>query len=349
MTKLTQIALAAMLACAASSTVMAQETVQYNPSWYVQPSLSIIDPDGGFGTGENGSGAGLKFGKPLNESWDTQIGYTYARSRGNGMRYQQQTLGADALYMFSRKSFRPFLLVGIGAQRDKLDTPIRQKDGSGAYLSTGLGAQMALGDQWSLQADYRRIHAFNSGSELGLDRSHNNYYTVSLNYAFDKPVVTRAVVRAADPMPAPTPVYVPPPAPPVVVAPPAPRFERVTLSSTELFAFDSAVLKTPQPKLDQIAVALKGSPSTGNVTIYGYADHLGSKKYNLALSGRRAESVKTYLVGQGVEANRLSGVAKGEADPVVVCHDRNRAALITCLEPNRRVVIEEITVERRVN
>ena len=38
----------------------------------------------------------------------------------------------------------------------------------------------------------------------------------------------------------------------------------------------------------------------------------------------------------------------GEADPIVQCSDKNRAALIRCLEPNRRVEVEDITVERRV-
>ena len=38
--------------------------------------------------------------------------------------------------------------------------------------------------------------------------------------------------------------------------------------------------------------------------------------------------------------------ASGKADPVVSCDQRQRAALIECLAPNRRVVVEQITVER---
>ena len=46
-------------------------------------------------------------------------------------------------------------------------------------------------------------------------------------------------------------------------------------------------------------------------------------------------------------ASRLTAVGKGEANPVVQCHDKDRASLIRCLEPNRRVEVEEITVERK--
>jgi OmpA-OmpF porin, OOP family len=50
-----------------------------------------------------------------------------------------------------------------------------------------------------------------------------------------------------------------------------------------------------------------------------------------------------------VDANRLQVVGKGEANPVVQCSDKehkSQAALIKCLEPNRRVEVEQITIER---
>ncbi|HET9578589.1 MAG TPA: OmpA family protein [Usitatibacter sp.] len=135
----------------------------------------------------------------------------------------------------------------------------------------------------------------------------------------------------------------PPPPPPA----PAPRFERHTLSAEELFGFDQATLRGPNAKLDEIAEALKGNPQISRVRITGYTDRLGSDSYNLKLSQRRAEAVKAYLVSKGVAAGRLSAVGKGKADPVVQCNEKDRARLIQCLEPNRRVEVEPITVERR--
>jgi outer membrane protein OmpA-like peptidoglycan-associated protein len=125
------------------------------------------------------------------------------------------------------------------------------------------------------------------------------------------------------------------------------RLDRYTLSATELFEFDKATLKMPQPKLDEIAQAMRRDPQIDDVTITGYTDRIGSDAYNLKLSKQRAEAVKAYLVGKGIESRRLDAVGKGEADPVVQCNDKARAALIKCLEPNRRVEVEQITVEVR--
>ena len=136
------------------------------------------------------------------------------------------------------------------------------------------------------------------------------------------------------------------PAPPP--APAAPRMERYTLSAQELFEFDKAVLRMPQPKLDEIARAMAQDERIDNVMITGYTDRLGSDAYNLALSQRRADAVKKYLVDKGIAPNRLKAIGKGKSNPVVQCNDRDRAQLIRCLEPNRRVEVESITIERRV-
>ncbi len=53
-----------------------------------------------------------------------------------------------------------------------------------------------------------------------------------------------------------------------------------------------------------------------NVVIQGYTDNVGSDDYNQGLSERRADSVKSYLTGQGIGSMRLSTSGKGRSDPV---------------------------------
>lgn len=344
MTKLTTIAFVAAL-CAAG-TAHAQEI---NPSWYIQPSVNSLKPDAGFGVDHRGYGAGLGLGKAIDQNWDVQLGAGYARANTNGQRYQQQLLGANALYLFSRDAFRPFLLAGAGLQRDKVNLAgnLVQSENS-PYLSYGLGFQASLTEQLAFQADVRKVHGFLRNDQFpGLDRNHNRYLSLGLNYAFGKPAPAPAPAPApvvvAAPAPAPEPASAPAP------VPPAPRFEKITLSSTELFAFGSAKLKSPQPKLDEIAAVLKANPSISNVAVNGYTDRIGSAKYNQKLSQQRADAVKTYLTAQGVQAERIVASGKGPANPVAACAKEKGKALIQCLEPNRRVEVEQITVERRVN
>jgi OOP family OmpA-OmpF porin len=164
-------------------------------------------------------------------------------------------------------------------------------------------------------------------------------------YVYPPPYAPR--YYAPPPAPAPRAQPAPPPKEkaPLAAIPPK-RLEKVTLSAKELFAFDRWELEGTIPKLDEIAKALKENPGITSVTITGYTDRLGTDDYNMALSKRRAESVRFYLMRQGVDGSRLNVVAKGEANPVVQCNDKELEKLIQCLEPNRRIEIEPFTVER---
>lgn len=340
------IAFAAALLCNIGTTVAIAQTVpDYNPSWYIAPSVNAMKPDDRFGVDRTGNGLGLRFGKPISENWDVQLGGSTSRSRQNGNTYRQDLLGADALYMFSRKAFRPFVVFGAGAERDRTNiVGSGSKSKTSPYIDAGLGFQYGFTDQLAMQADVRRVHGFLHGNTFGFSRANTNTANLGLIYAFDK---SPEPVRAIAPMPAPVAVA---PAPAPMPAPaPAPRFEKITLSATELFEFNRAELRMPQTKLDEIARALKSDDQNNNVVISGYTDRIGSDSYNMKLSQRRADSVKNYLASQGVPAARLSAVGKGKSNPVVVCTNKKRPALIKCLEPNRRVEVEQITIERRVN
>lgn len=345
-----KITIAMMLAAGfVSADASAQTSDYYDSPWYITPSVMGVRPDRDFGIDKRGPGVGLRLGKPMSRWLDVQMGTTYARVNDDDIdtTYRQTTLGFDGLIMFSRSRFRPFVLLGTGFAYDKLQGPAGFDDGeTGPYASAGLGFQYSFSDRLALQVDARRLHTY--WRDVNPDPSKNTYLNVGLNFTLGHP--------------APAPVARVEPAPQVAAAPaPAPRFEKVTLSTQELFAFNSASLSSgsaapsssessgvPLAKLDQIADVLRNHPEVANVAINGYADRLGSKKYNLELSQKRADAVKDYLVSKGIDANRIVASGKGEADPVTECDNKNRAELIDCLAPNRRVEVEDITVEHRV-
>ncbi|MCD6041840.1 MAG: outer membrane protein [Burkholderiales bacterium] len=155
---------------------------------------------------------------------------------------------------------------------------------------------------------------------------------------------------APPPAPAPAPRAVPPPPPPAPVAvkpepkPEPPKKPAVTnLASTELFEFNKAVL-TPEAraKLDSEVIAkLRDLKDIRYIIVNGHADRLGSTPYNQALSEKRAEAVRAYLVSKGVDAAKVETLGFGKTLPVKSCPDqKDRKGLIECLTPNRRVVVE---------
>lgn len=82
------------------------------------------------------------------------------------------------------------------------------------------------------------------------------------------------------------------------------------------FETDSARLTaSAQDVLDRVAESLNGNPEV-RVRVVGHTDNTGSRPYNIELSRRRAESVRTYLVDQGVAPDRLVAVGMGPDEPV---------------------------------
>lgn len=80
---------------------------------------------------------------------------------------------------------------------------------------------------------------------------------------------------------------------------------------TSSYMLDSSIYKT----LNGVAKILVEYPDT-NLVIDGHTDSTGSDGYNQKLSLERANSVKTYLIGQQVAANRLTARGMGESMPI---------------------------------
>jgi OOP family OmpA-OmpF porin len=133
--------------------------------------------------------------------------------------------------------------------------------------------------------------------------------------------------------PAPVPAPAPPPPPP---PPPQPTSEKVTFAADAFFDFDKAVLKPEaRAKIDDLVSKTSGVALEVVIAV-GHTDSTGNAAYNLALSTRRANAVKDYLVSKGIEKNRVYTEGKGLTQPVADNRTREGRA------KNRRVEIEVV-------
>ena len=91
---------------------------------------------------------------------------------------------------------------------------------------------------------------------------------------------------------------------------------KLTMNSEVSFDFNSASIKPSfHSPLNKIADIMNRYPQT-QIVIAGHTDSVGSEKYNLELSLRRANAVADYLVSQGVSMARLSTEGRGELQPI---------------------------------
>lgn len=82
------------------------------------------------------------------------------------------------------------------------------------------------------------------------------------------------------------------------------------------FDFDKSTLRPEDIAIiDQNAADLKTWGDV-DIEVSGHTDNRGSDKYNMALSLRRAEAVRDYLITKGISADRLTAKGYGESDPI---------------------------------
>lgn len=183
----------------------------------------------------------------------------------------------------------------------------------------GLGANFRISDAvaFTLEGDVNVLDdRFNSKRADNADWQFNALVGIKINLgkSYGR---TEPIYYEPQPTPAPAPAPAPKPEPKPEPKPtPAPVVEKEfpTLPTIH-FDFDSDVVDTEKyaTELNTIVSVLKEFGDT-QVDIIGYTDHRGPNAYNDALSLRRAEAVKNYLVGQGISASRLTTIGKGE-DP----------------------------------
>jgi outer membrane immunogenic protein len=196
--------------------------------------------------------------------------------------------------------------------------------------SVGTGLEYALNNNWSfkgeyLYTDFGRLST--SGNTLTAFTPAIAFPTNTFSHSADLQVHAIRIgfsYRFAAPTPPPAaPVAAPPP-----VAAPAPQKQVFIV----FFEFDKSSLTADGRRVVDAAAAAFKSGKSG-VAIAGYTDLSGTQQYNLALSKRRADTVKQALVRDGVPAAAIDEKWFGKQNPRVPTADGVR-------EPqNRRVEI----------
>jgi outer membrane protein OmpA-like peptidoglycan-associated protein len=164
-------------------------------------------------------------------------------------------------------------------------------------------------DYWDGVADRTAIN--NDGNSSGDRLMHGPFVRAAYNFGAPRRVMAR-------------PVAAPPAPPPAVV----PRQNYIVF-----FDFDRSNITADAARvISEAAQAAKAGNKT-RLELTGHTDRSGSDQYNMALSLRRGEAVKQALIAQGIPANAISIIGRGESQPLVPTADGVR-------EPqNRRVEI----------
>lgn len=106
------------------------------------------------------------------------------------------------------------------------------------------------------------------------------------------------------------------------------------------FQFDSAELSAEMRAALDNEILPKLAKGEIRVHVSGHADRIGNPEYNQKLSERRADALRAYLVEKGVEESKIEIFSYGTTLPAKDCGTEKGRALIECLAPNRRVVLE---------
>ena len=114
--------------------------------------------------------------------------------------------------------------------------------------------------------------------------------------------------------------------------PASPAYFQQAIGDKVLFVVDQSNLTAEaQAILRAQAQWLNANPGYKAI-IEGHADEQGTRIYNINLGERRANSVREFLISQGVASGRLTTVSYGKERPLAICSDE------TCYSQNRRAV-----------
>jgi OOP family OmpA-OmpF porin len=330
-------AAAAVIVSMASQHAVAQDDSTSSGNDAEKPKLSYVGILGSYldldkdRLPSDGWGVGAYYGRQLghgNWFWEAQVfAQNLETDRDNLTDFYRTGGGLDLVYSLNeRRTFSPFLLVGVGGNYN--DVIPDDEDKFGFFANAGIGvvtkpigyygfriraeARYIYDDFEGGQNDFR----YSVGIELPLS-PYEQPHVVPAAPAQNTEVVKTETMADSDGDGVPdqfdkcpgTPSGMP-------VDGVGCGLEQVITLTGVNFEFDKASL-TPDSRKILEEVALKVAHFKDvPMTLEGHTDSKGSDAYNMKLSQLRADSVRNFLIEQAVPGDKLSAVGKGETHPV---------------------------------
>jgi outer membrane protein OmpA-like peptidoglycan-associated protein len=118
--------------------------------------------------------------------------------------------------------------------------------------------------------------------------------------------------------------------------------ESVVLNNV-FFKYDSdEIIEESLPDLEKLAFLLNKNLAI-TIEISGHTDSKGNDAYNNKLSTKRAVSVRTYLIKNGVDGSRITAIGKGEAEPIARNSNPDGSDNPEGRQLNRRIELKVLT------
>jgi len=302
--------------------------------WYISPSIVYTDDDGDRLIDDSVSGGQIQVGKEMSERFSLEGLLGYHDIDGfSGQEHLE--IGLNAIRKFRPDDrFSPYAIGGLGYLKadaglpDFGGVPTGGSSSSSVTATAGLGLQVNFSNSpWSVRAEYRLRHAFDS---TGLT---DQIASLGIQYSFGGGSDSSITATASEPEPV---SYQDSDHDGVTDdrdrCPGTVAGARVDANGCEIqetidlkniyFGFDSDVIHPASRRLlDHSASILLRHPDL-QLEIAGYADTLGPERYNMNLSQRRAEAVRAYLEQAGVNPANLTVRGYGESNSAT--HAANR-------------------------
>ncbi|WP_154223740.1 OmpA family protein [Marinicella rhabdoformis] len=328
---------------------------EFDERWMISPMINFHAVDSAKGL-ESDFGWGIGLGKFVSENWSVEGEFDTARftaDTGNGA-IDQYAAGIMARYHFGEKgSLRPFLGFGggyIDHDGEKAWSGVKSDD---IMLNLSAGVRKKINDRFGFTSEIK--YRIDNDDIVGSQSSYDDYiFTMAMNVAIgaaSKSAVAEDIVTPAPvdsdgdgvsdqddrcpntPAGAQVDMYgceldsdndgvvnskdkCPDSKPGAVVDADGCEVEVVIELQGVHFDFDKSSLRAESFAILDAAVSTLSTHGKIAVEVAGHTDSKGSESYNQALSERRAQVVKDYLVNKGISADRLTSKGYGESSPM---------------------------------